>query len=308
MLREAARFIDGLRPDGSSRRSIARSFRAVPDAAALRQRRVHGDAAAGRPQPGDSPTTGRDRFPTTADRFPSVATARDARTLRRSGWRSRDSPEVCAAAVADEIARHPAQRTPCGTGRPACARRARPGDIAILFRSRTSHREFERELTCAGIPTYVYKGLGFFDADEIKDRRWRCSAISPNPGLDLRPRRCCDRVSCDCPIAGARRAGARRLAAALIDAELPPRVERSWTTRIGACSSRRGRPCRAGSRGRSRAARRAARAHPDARRAYAYELRGPRRRQAWENVKKMRGLVRRIQNRGYATMPRMAEH
>ena len=33
-----------------------------------------------------------------------------------------------------------------------------------------------------------------------------------------------------------------------------------------------------------------------------------RRAQAWENVKKMRGLVRRIQNRGYATLPRLAEH
>jgi ATP-dependent exoDNAse (exonuclease V) beta subunit len=42
--------------------------------------------------------------------------------------------------------------------------------------------------------------------------------------------------------------------------------------------------------------------------AYAFELRGPRRRQAWENVKKMRGLVRRIQNHGYATMPRIADH
>ena len=42
--------------------------------------------------------------------------------------------------------------------------------------------------------------------------------------------------------------------------------------------------------------------------AYAYELRGPRRQQAWENLKKMRGLVRRIQNRGYATLPRIAEH
>ena len=42
--------------------------------------------------------------------------------------------------------------------------------------------------------------------------------------------------------------------------------------------------------------------------AYAYELRGPRRRQAWENVKKMRSLVRRIQNHGYATMPRIADH
>ena len=42
--------------------------------------------------------------------------------------------------------------------------------------------------------------------------------------------------------------------------------------------------------------------------AYAYELRGPRRRQAWENVKKMRSLVRRLQNRGYATMARIANH
>ena len=49
------------------------------------------------------------------------------------------------------------------------AQRARPGDIAILFRSRTSHREFEQALELRGIPTYVYKGLGFFDADEIKD-------------------------------------------------------------------------------------------------------------------------------------------
>ena len=42
--------------------------------------------------------------------------------------------------------------------------------------------------------------------------------------------------------------------------------------------------------------------------AYAYELRGARRQQAWENVKKMRGLIRRIQNRGYATLARIADH
>jgi ATP-dependent helicase/nuclease subunit A len=42
--------------------------------------------------------------------------------------------------------------------------------------------------------------------------------------------------------------------------------------------------------------------------AYAYELGGPRRQQAWENLKKMRGLVRRIQNRGYATLKRIADH
>jgi len=42
--------------------------------------------------------------------------------------------------------------------------------------------------------------------------------------------------------------------------------------------------------------------------AYAYELRGPRRLQARENLKKLRGLVRRIQNHGYATLGRIAEH
>src|SRR4029079_2791737 len=42
--------------------------------------------------------------------------------------------------------------------------------------------------------------------------------------------------------------------------------------------------------------------------AYAYELRGGRRHHAWGNVKQMRGLIRRIQNRGYATLSRIADH
>jgi ATP-dependent exoDNAse (exonuclease V) beta subunit len=42
--------------------------------------------------------------------------------------------------------------------------------------------------------------------------------------------------------------------------------------------------------------------------AYAFELAGHRRRQAWENLKKMRGLIRRMQNRGYATLSRTADH
>jgi superfamily I DNA/RNA helicase len=49
------------------------------------------------------------------------------------------------------------------------ARRVQPADIAILFRSRDSHREFERALERRGVPTYVYKGLGFFEAAEIQD-------------------------------------------------------------------------------------------------------------------------------------------
>jgi ATP-dependent exoDNAse (exonuclease V) beta subunit len=42
--------------------------------------------------------------------------------------------------------------------------------------------------------------------------------------------------------------------------------------------------------------------------AYTYELRGARRLQARENLKKLGGMVRRIQNRGYATIGRIAEH
>ena len=42
--------------------------------------------------------------------------------------------------------------------------------------------------------------------------------------------------------------------------------------------------------------------------AYHYELGGSRRLQARENLKKFRGLVRRIQNRGYATLARISEH
>jgi ATP-dependent helicase/nuclease subunit A len=42
--------------------------------------------------------------------------------------------------------------------------------------------------------------------------------------------------------------------------------------------------------------------------AYTLELRGSRFRQARENLKKVRALIRRIQNRGYATMSRIAAH
>ena len=42
--------------------------------------------------------------------------------------------------------------------------------------------------------------------------------------------------------------------------------------------------------------------------AYACELRGPRLVQARENLKKMRGLVRRLQNRGFATLSRIADY
>jgi ATP-dependent helicase/nuclease subunit A len=42
--------------------------------------------------------------------------------------------------------------------------------------------------------------------------------------------------------------------------------------------------------------------------AYACELSGSRRLQARENLKKLGGLIRRVQNRGYATLARIADH
>jgi len=42
--------------------------------------------------------------------------------------------------------------------------------------------------------------------------------------------------------------------------------------------------------------------------AYFIEMRGSRFAQARENLKKMRALIRRIQNRGYATLGRIAAH
>ena len=41
--------------------------------------------------------------------------------------------------------------------------------------------------------------------------------------------------------------------------------------------------------------------------AYAYEMRGTRRVQARENLKKLRALIRKAENRGYATLARIAE-
>ena len=51
-----------------------------------------------------------------------------------------------------------------GEHRPIAAR-----DVGILFRTKESHQEFEKALERVGIASYVYKGLGFFDADEIMD-------------------------------------------------------------------------------------------------------------------------------------------
>ena len=76
-------------------------------------------------------------------------------------------------------------------------RKPSAADIAILFRSRDSHREFEAALERRGVPTYVYKGLGFFDADEIQDAVALLRYLA-DPLSDLRAARSCARASSAC--------------------------------------------------------------------------------------------------------------
>ncbi len=295
VLRDAAKYIEGLRPAGNPRRSISRSFRAVPELLDF-VNELFGEMS----QPGATPDeftyTGSDRFPvdTMTDRLrgPALGLAVGA------------DPESCAAAVAHEISRILTDDTvrDRNTG---VARPARPGDIAILFRSRTTHREFEHELELRGVPTYVYKGLGFFDADEIKDVSALLRYLA-DPGSDLRAAAFLRSRFVRLSDGGLARLGPR-LAAALTHAQPPDmlaaldeedrRVLQFVRSHVGAWLSQVDRVPPADLIEELLPAT-----------AYAYEIGGPRRQQAWENLKKMRGLIRRIQNRGYATLARIADH
>jgi ATP-dependent helicase/nuclease subunit A len=300
VLSEAGRYIQALRPEGNPKRSIARSFRSVPTLLAFVN-----ELSVEMSDPG--PGSGRFTY-TESDRFPPVeeASLSAAEAARRPalGVIASNDPVACAAGVADEISRI-LREDSVRDRKTGVPRQARPGDIAILFRSRASHREFEHELEQRGIPSYVYKGLGFFDADETKDLlaliRYLASPTSDlRAAAFLRSRfiRLSDRALA---------ALAPDLAAAIVRPE-PPDAEAELGEEDRAVL---------------RLARRFVpewisqvdRVPPGellesilSSSAYAYELKGPRRPQAWENLKKMRSLVRRIQNRGYATFPRIADH
>src|SRR5262249_9965001 len=101
----------------------------------------------------------RDRFP------PSEATADLDNPL---GVIVADTVQAAADRVADEIVSllsgSIVRDRATGVSRPAT-----PADVAILFRSRDSHRDFEAALDRRGVPTYVYKGLGFLESDEVQD-------------------------------------------------------------------------------------------------------------------------------------------
>ena len=299
MVDEAAAFIDALRPHGSPRQAITVSFRSAPGILAfvndLFAAIIDGDAT--------NAAARRDAFRYgESDRFPiRLADSHSDDSVR---FIVGDTVQSAADAVADEIVRLVSGTTvrDRATG---VARDAGAADIAILFRSRDSHRDFEAALDRRGVSTYVYKGLGFFEADEIQDAVALLRFLA-DPLSDLRAatllRSRIVRLS-DGAVARIGKAAAN----AIVSAEPRPELEHLGAEDRGVLDRlRRDVP-----RWLSWVDRLTPSELLDAvlhDTAYAFELRGSRRRQARENVKKLRGMIRRAQNRGYATLSRIADH
>jgi ATP-dependent helicase/nuclease subunit A len=293
VLDAAARLIGRLRPGREPRRAIVRSFRAVP---AL-QHFVNDvcDEIAKAPERTDA-----FRY-SELDRFPVGDGDGRARPV---GVIAAADTAGCARAVAAEVARLLRTGETVRDRDTGVPRAIAPGDVAILFRSRDSHREFERELEHVGVPFYVYKGLGFFDADEVKDVMALVQCLAePDTHLHvaafLRSRfvRLSDQGLKQLAPHIAEALGAADPPAAL--AVLGPEDARAL-----------GLAREAFARWRSLADRLAPADLIDQvlhESAYAWELRGRGHAQARENLKKLRGLVRRLQNRGYATLARIAD-
>jgi ATP-dependent helicase/nuclease subunit A len=294
VLDEATAAIAGLREGDDPLRSIRQSFRSVPELLAFAND-VFRDVAKAPDRSDAFRYDHRDAFPND--------TADDAQPDPVLGMIACEDTARCAAAVADEIARLLEAATvrdrQTGIRRPA-----RPADIAILFRSRASHLDFERALEARRIPSYVYKGLGFFDADEVKDIVSLVRYLA-DPSSDLRA----------AALARSRfirlsDPGLQRLAPAIARAFSRSHQPEAFGA-LDADDQRVLTVARASIPGWIALADRVPPAELIdrilAETAYAYEIRGPRSEQARENIKKVRALVRRIQNRGYLTLGRLAD-
>ena len=289
---EAGAFVDGLRADRDSRRAISKSFRSVPRLLAFANdvfAEILKDEAR------------RDAFRFEEhDKFPVEHPIPPGEAL---GIVTGPSVAEHADAVAAEIRRlldsDTAVRDPAtGELRPIT-----PKDIGILFRTKDSHQDFEKALERRHIPSYVYKGLGFFEADEIKDvlallRYLAAPESNMRAAAFLRSRfvRLSDPALQGLAPGLASALSGRTVDVAALDAEDRAVLERAresvlrWLGLVDRL--------------------------PPAEvlelvldeTAYVFETRGPRVRQAKENLKKIRAMIRRVQNRGYATMSRIADH
>ena len=283
-----------LRPGGDVRRSISRSFRSVPPLLAFVNDLC--DAVAKVPGRHDAFVyEEQDRFP--------VDAASDHDFTHVLGLVAGDSFESCARTTAAEVARLIREGTLVRDRDTGVRRPVRPDDVAILFRTRESHREYEQALEELGISAYVYKGLGFFDADEIKDVLAMLWYLA-DPVSDLRAAAWLRSRFVRMSDEGLRRL-APRLADALAREEAPSAAldpDDADALRLARASAARWRaladwlpPAELLDRILEESA-------------YATELRGPRLAQARENLKKIRAIIRRIQNRGYATIARIVTH
>jgi ATP-dependent helicase/nuclease subunit A len=296
VLREAARHLDGLRPHSEVRHTISRSFRAVAPLLAFINDVCHDIEKV--------PSRGDAFEYADADRFPV-----DATTLADAGEALGvvvgETAAACAVITASEIARLLSTGATVRDRDTGVARAIRAGDIGILFRTRESHREFESALARLNIRSYVYKGLGFFDADEIKDVLALVSYLA-DPASDL-----CAAALMRSRFFGVSDEALRRVAPNLSDtlmADTPPPVLSALDPDD--------RHVLVEAREATRRWRRLVDRVPAAElvdlilseSAYAWELRGARFDQARENLKKIRSLMRRTQNRGFGTLARMATH
>ncbi len=297
LLDEAARKIAGLRVNSSPRRAITHSFRAVPELLAF-VNALAGEMA------GDLARDDGFRYGD-SDRFPVPPVAPGARRDGDPvlGMIAEPSMARCAQAVAAEAERLLATavvRDPHGPPRPA-----RPDDIAVLFRARAGHQYFEEALEARGIRTYVYKGLGFFDAPEVQDLQALVRYLA-QPESDLRAaellRSRFVRLS-DPGLARLAPQFARAISASDFDVAAAG-LDELDAQLLAHARGAAGRWLRA-----------ADRVTPSElvdqvlrETAYAFELRGRRLDQARENIKKVRGLMRRVENRGYATLGRLADY
>jgi ATP-dependent helicase/nuclease subunit A len=313
LLSRAGRYIEALRPEGAPRRAIAHSFRSVWPVLRFVNDVFHDHAhepaspqdfhygpADRFPEPSAMPSAGPTLTPA-ADEASAVPLVSDAPL----GVLVDATPEGHAARLAEEIVALLASGAVVRRGpNRADWSPVQPGDIAVLFRSRSGHRAIEEALQARRVPFYVYKGLGFFDSDEVRDLlallnflaapasdlyaaallRSRWALVSDVAIRALAPHlaRACDPTepgpSVEMTVHDAERLHQLRTSLAvwlpLVD-QIPPAELLDRVLADGA---------------------------------YAVELVGGTADQARENVKKFRGLVRRIQNRGYATLSRVMAH
>lgn len=295
LLLEAAKHLEALRPDGDVRRSISRSFRAVPRLLAfVNALCLDVEKAVDRP----------DAFRyDERDRFPIETVAIDDEPVL--GLVTGEDAGACARVVAQEVA-HLLQSGAIVRDRATGVRRpVAPADIAVLCRARASLGPFEAALDSQGMAVVVHKGLGFYDADEVRDVRALLWYLA-DPQSDLRAaallRSRFIRISDE---------SLRRLAPDLAAALRTPTTAASEPT-LDAHDGHVLQSARALLQSWTALADRMPPAELLDRAiresSYLVELRGSRLTQAWENLKKIRALVRRLQNRGYATLARVAAH